>query len=469
MLSLPNELLLSTINSAFPCRQQIIRSLAILLSLKTSKNIVLYGSNATGKSAIAKAVLGLLSKSLPNQGTTLRHAIIRTAECITPRHLVEKTVRAVADVVGYKASNRCESTSQMVNELEKMAFWMQSQHSYPSSRLVLAFDGIDRQSMHTAALPALAKLAELIPGVTCVFIVTNAMNGFLHAPGVPHIHFPSYTKAELQQILSHIVPTPQLSGGEGETKDVWFRFCGIVWDSLSKHSSADLVSMRSLCFRLWPRFIRPILDGTHTAKEFSKVMVVSKYLFQDEAALVPSIVSEAKIPIGTDVPRTMPHGIASQLPYYSRLLLVAAYFASHNKPATDQLFFMKGAAPKRRKKGGGTAKTRTSISNHRKISRKLLGPQAFIMERMLAIFSAILADADGRGKYAKGRAFGDVAGSSDVQMAIATLMSLRLIIKTSNSGDVLEGTSKYRVAVNWDVIRAVARSVGVEPEDYLEE
>jgi len=302
-----------------------------------------------------------------------------------------------------------------------------------------------------------------------VFIVTNALNGFLHTSGVPHLHFPSYTKADLQQILSHALPTPGLPGGVNETKDVWYRFCGITWDSLSKHSYADLLSMRSLCLRLWPKFVRPILDGTHSAKEFSKIMVVSKYLFQDEAALVPSIVFEPRAANGTLLLQPKPQGMASQLPYYSRLLLVAAYFASHNKPATDQLFFMKGAAAKRRKKGGGTAKSRTSISKHRKISRKLLGPQAFTLERMLAIFHAILTDADGRGKYLKGRASGGVAGSSDIQMAVATLVSLRLVIKTSNSGDVLEGGTKYRVAVNWDVIRAVARSVGVEPEDYLDD
>lgn len=302
-----------------------------------------------------------------------------------------------------------------------------------------------------------------------MFIVTNALSGFLPTRGVPHIHFPSYTKAELQQILSQSLPTPQLPGGVDETKDVWYRFCGITWDSLSKHSYADLISMRSLCLRLWPKFVLPILDGTHSAKEFSKVMVVSKYLFQDETALVPNIIFQPKATNGTLAPQAKPLGMAAQLPYFSRLLLVAAYFASHNKPATDQLFFMKGAAAKRRKKGGGTAKTRTGISKHRKISRKLLGPQAFILERMQAIFHAILADANGRGKYSKGRGASDVAGSSDVQMAIATLASLRLIIKTSNSGDVLEGGSKYRVAVNWDVIRVVARSVGVEPEDYLED
>ena len=389
VFSLPNELLVSAIASRFPCRHAIIRSLVTLLSIKATKNIVLYGLNATGKSAITKTVLEKLSMSEGLHKTEhLRYTIIKTAECITSRHLMEKTVKAVADALGYRASNRCENTSQLVNELEKMFHWSQLQNPDEVGRLVLVFDGIDQQYVHTPTLPALAKLGELvcicahylwhaligfkIPGITCIFIVTNALNGFLHVPGVPHIHFPSYTKADLQQILSHDLPTPQLPGGVDETTDVWYRFCGITWDSLSKHSYADLTSMRSLCLRLWPKFVRPILDGTHSAKEFSKVMVVSKYLFQDETSLVPSILFEPKTHSGSLLPQTKTQGMVSQLPYYSRLLLVAAYFASHNKPATDQLFFMKGAAAKRRKKGGGTAKSRMSISKHRKISRKLL-------------------------------------------------------------------------------------------------
>lgn len=132
---------------------------------------------------------------------------------------------------------------------------------------------------------------------------------------------------------------------------------------------------------------------------------------------------------------------------------------------------MKGAASKRRKKGGGTALTkgRPGVTKHRKVSRKLLGPQAFVLERMVAIFHAIKADADDRGKYRKGHTA--VNGAADIQMAIATLASLRLLFKmgSANAADTLDGGSKYRVAVGWEVVRGIARSVGIEAEDYLAE
>lgn len=84
---------------------------------------------------------------------------------------------------------------------------------------------------------------------------------------------------------------------------------------------------------------------------------------------------------------------------------------------------------------------------------------------MLAIFHCIREDA-GRGGLRKG---GEESGSADVQMAVATLASLRLLVKmgAQNAGDMMEGACRYRVAVGWEVVRGVARSVGVEAEDYL--
>lgn len=309
-----------------------------------------------------------------------------------------------------------------------------------------------------------------------MFIVTAPRPNILHSPGAPQIHFPAYSKNELLQILSSVEPQPELPGGAKETKDIWNRFCTAVWDSLSKHAGRDIVSFRSLCLRLWPKFVAPVLDGSLAATPFSRLFTANRSLFQNDSALVPSIVpgTSGKSMIAVNSTQAQTNGkypgIGTQLPYYSRLLLVAAYLASFNPPRTDQLFFMKSAAAKRRKKGGGTALTkgRPGVTKHRKISRKLLGPQAFILERMLAIFHAIKEDADGRGRLGTGRV---TSGAADIQMAIATLASLRLLVKVGavNAADTLDGGSKYRVTIGWEVVRSIARSVGVEAEDYLAE
>jgi origin recognition complex subunit 5 len=302
-----------------------------------------------------------------------------------------------------------------------------------------------------------------IPHLTTIFITTSPRPNFLHTPGVPHISFPAYTKPELLSVLSLTTPSPLLPKGLQETQDTWSRFCSAVWDSIAKHSSRSLLSFRDLCLTLWPKFIAPILSNQLSAQPFSKLLLANRALFQNDGVVVHNTVSTST---STD---TSKKGIGTELPYYSRLLLVASYLASFNRPQTDSVFFMKTSSSRRRKRGGGTALTKTSskpgVTKHRKIARRLLGPQAFILERMLAIFHAIKADATG----GKGR--GRVEGSADIYSAIATLASLRLLVKLGpgNANDSLEGGARYRVAVGWEVVRGVARSVGVEVEDYLAE
>ena len=94
---------------------------------------------------------------------SLRFAIIKSAECITGRHLLEQTVGAVAKTVEWKGNiGRCENLSQLVVELSRLlSSWTtmgEEQH-----RFVLVFDGIDRQrDAPPTLLPALARLGEIV-------------------------------------------------------------------------------------------------------------------------------------------------------------------------------------------------------------------------------------------------------------------------------------------------------------------
>ena len=80
------------------------------------------------------------------------------------------------------------------------------------------------------------------------------------------------------------------------------------------------------------------------------------------------------------------------------------------------------------------------------------------MERLLAIFHAIRIDAGGAVGW---------SSTADILMAIATLTSLRLMVKTSAVADPLDASTKWKVNIGWDVVRGMARSVGVEVEDFL--
>lgn len=142
-----------------------------------SQNIVLYGLEATGKSAITKALLEALSTNRLSDGTpveiesedNLRCAIVKSAECITGRHLLEQTVGAVAKAVEAEGKiGRSENLAQLVVTLQKLVEgWTAESSEDGRHRLVLVFDGIDRQrDAPLTLLPALARLGEVVSSQT---------------------------------------------------------------------------------------------------------------------------------------------------------------------------------------------------------------------------------------------------------------------------------------------------------------
>jgi origin recognition complex subunit 5 len=351
--------------------------------------------------------------------------------------------------------------------------------------------------------------AAKIQNLTTIFVITSPRPHFLHNPGAPHIHFSSYTKPEAIAIVSRSVPSIYLSSpleptstpdsddlvidGEEddaiprptakETADLYTRFLSAVWDTFAKYSGRDILSFRRIALILWPRFTAPVREGIYGPKEFQRLLVSQRPLFRDESLLIPSIIGTSlptpppttstpaqsqQITTTTSKPASNPLAAKSALPtpplpYTSRLLLIAAYLASYTPARLDPIIFAKSSSlsKKRRKNLGGTAtKPRPGTAARRRLNRKLLGPQAFVMERCLAIFWAL------RGEANAGKA---ESGGADVLASVATLGSLRLLGKTSRVVDPLEGGCKWKVNVGWEVVRGVGRSVGIEVEEWIVE
>ena len=200
-------------------------------------------------------------------------------------------------------------------------------------------------------------------------------------------------------------------------------------------------------------------------------MVKNRGLFQSETALVDTIVPVKATAHNANASKRkllrffyarlqllIRYTIAApyNLPYYPSHLLLASYLTSYNPPKYDITLFSKSSLSKRRKRGGGTALTSHRVSKHRRVSRKILGPQPFPLERLLAIFHAILPHT-----YP--------GGAADVMCQLATLAGLRLVIKSGGTGDILEGATKWKVNVGWEFVRGVASGVEFDIENYLHE
>ncbi|GAB1313067.1 Origin recognition complex subunit 5 [Madurella fahalii] len=486
LFQLPDELIITTLAQRFPCRETQIRSLATLLYpiAAPCRNLVIYGTEATGKSAITAALLPRLAGQSGDGGPSLRYAIVNSVECITARHLYETVVGKVADALEWDAApSRCETASQLTVELSKMLRYTPRPDNF---RFVLILDGIDRQrdAPHTL-LPALARLSEIIPSLTAVFIVTSPAPNFLRTSFVPHLHFPTYTKPEFISILSTSPPPPLPNTTAQETADLWSRFASAVHDALVRAASRTLPSLQHACTALWPRFTAPIHAGTHSAREFSKLLVAARMHFQDERLLDPGVVVAARNPqhhqpgkpataatatataTATAAVAAAKTDLATLLPPTPRLLLLASYLASHNATRHDLVLFSTHHHGRRRRRGGGG--DIAGRSKHKKIARKLLGAHVFVLERMLAIFAAVREEWEARSHYVREeKEEGMGHGDADIGMAIATLASLRLLVRVGGTGgDLMDCGGKWRVNVGWEVVRGLGRSMGVEVEEWL--
>ena len=135
----------------------------------------------------------------------------------------------------------------------------------------------------------------------------------MHASGAPHVYFPAYSRAESLTIVTRAPPPIDKPNSDNDPEDVldvsrvsdedlswlWSRFCGAAWDALAKGTAKDVVSFRAICERLWQAFVRPIVDGAYGIREFSKLMIRNRGLFQGEDHLTDSIaispVAETKV------------------------------------------------------------------------------------------------------------------------------------------------------------------------------
>ena len=203
--------------------------------------------------------------------------------------------------------------------------------------------------------------------------------------------------------------------------------------------------------KLWRPFVGPVTTGEFGTRDFSRLLVHQRRLFQGEGVLVDSILKDDGM-----AGKVKTH----ELPYYAKWLLIAAYLASFNPPKMDALYFMKSTERKRKKKGGGTARSGGGrVSQQRKVARHLLAPSAFGLDRLLAILHAILPH--------------DLRTTIDVYTQIATLSGLRLLTRSGGLGssDPLEPGGKWRVGsvVTWEYVQALTRSLKFEITDYVAE
>ncbi|OQD97046.1 hypothetical protein PENSOL_c013G02218 [Penicillium solitum] len=522
---LPKEVA-SSLSTQWPCRDVQMRQLASLLSpdVPSPSTLVVHGISATCKSTILRAVLATLE---------VPHAIVRSSECITGRHLLTKIIWNTLEALGKKeeweksGKGRCEHVSGLAVLLEEC---LAARPVENQGKFVLVLDEIDRQreAPHTL-LSALARLGEIIPSLCVVLVLSSTPRPlFLQSAAVPHVSFPPYTRKEaIHIILSSNAPV--VDGLPDETSSrVYPYFVSTVYDSLVGPTAGSIPDFRSICDRLWPRFVAPVVNGEtppggNNEWDFSRLLVKNRVIFrhQGESALVHRIVPD-ETPAGAKrapLAKTLMPSALPSLPYFSTLILTSAYLASHTPQRLDTIFFSKFSSsslsarnkrahhrrrlkvlsqaqaeerqaanddPSTPKKGKRTKTriTKSTLSSAFATSSAttsaigggagIAGPstiltaRSFPLERLLAIYHAI----DPNPPATPLR----VAAVSDrIYAELATLRRLRLVVPaashnamaTSSGNTTADAGDKWCVNVSGEWVGELAKGIGVEVGEWL--
>ncbi|KAF1844489.1 uncharacterized protein K460DRAFT_285206 [Cucurbitaria berberidis CBS 394.84] len=479
---LPDEIIAQLI-SEYQCRDQQIHNLAALYSshLPSPPCLDVYGLTATGKSSILASFFQLSSIS---------HTIINVRECITARHLLERIVAASVDALEEFHDEKLDRRSYARTENLSALCVHLGNLLEGRGKFVLVLDAVDKLREGGGTLiAALARLGETVPNLSLILSTTLPLTpSTLHSSSISFLHFPSYTRSQLLAILGANPPKifltpPSLETFPDYTPDLaaeddawlWNRFLTTVYDSLSKHTGRDLISFRSCAMKLWRPFVEPVVSGQFGTRDFSRLMVNRRHLFQLEDSVLDRILDPNTASTSSQTATSTASGLPEpatpskqrqakmtvhDLPYYTTHLLIAAYLASYNPSRTDVTYFMKHTDKRKNKRRAPSAasfsmSSKRTGSKVRKISRHLLTPSPFPLDRLFAIFRALLVDS--------------VPQVADLYTQIATLTSMRLLVRAGGAGsnDALEMGGKWRVNFGWEYARALGRSVNLEVGEYL--
>lgn len=325
---------------------------------------------------------------------------------------------------------------------------------------------------------------------------------------------------------------PVVEGLPDETTTrIYPHFVTTIYDTLVGPTAGSIPAFKSICERLWPQFVAPVVQGEvpqggGTEWDFPRLLLKNRALFrhQGESALVHRIVPDSA-PSKTSRAPLAPTPASSalpSLPYFSTLILTSAYLASHTPQRLDTIFFSKFSSsslsarnkrahhrrrlkvlsqaqaeerqaanddpstPNKKGKRTKTRITKSTLSSAFATSSAttsavgggagITGPSTiltarpFPLERLLAIYHAI--DPNPPANPIRTGAVAD-----QIYAELATLRRLRLVVPASGhhvgfasmgSGNTsADAGEKWCVNVSGDWIGELAKGIGVEVGEWL--
>ncbi|XP_030853310.1 origin recognition complex subunit 5-like [Strongylocentrotus purpuratus] len=439
--SVDAKVLANELEEQLPCRG---KQIALLLSLAGQPNhatcpaIFVYGHSATGKSAVVHSILE--SYSAPR-------AIVNCVEWQSQKQLFEEILNQVAEAGpspenGFTQYARCDNANDFVRLLKGVV-----QEKGIEETVYIVLDKAERlRFMEGHILPAFLRLSELSECNVCVIMLSQIVwEKFRCGTGYCEpviIHFPDYTKNEILEIIASDPPA-------GFKCTFYASYLNLLL-SIFYMACRDLNEIRHLAQLNFQKYIEPITKGEATVDDAHKLWRnIEPHLKKALQTIYLREVSSSQwekyqqeVSSHASLPTMLSARAHVELPFYSKFLLIAAYLASYNPARTDRRFFSKHH---------GKIKKSAKVSKKEVIAEFLLGPKAFPLDRLMAIFYSVV---DAR-----------VAPSANIFSQISSLVTLQLLSHVGHD-DQLD-VPKYKCTVSLDFIRSIARTVNFDIIRYL--
>ncbi|XP_032361420.1 origin recognition complex subunit 5 [Etheostoma spectabile] len=419
-----------------PCREV---QTGMLLSLMgqphqySYPSIFIYGHRASGKSHVMHVLLKELE---------LPHATVSCVECVSVALLFEQVLLAFFGCAATSLLPRSASLSDFVRVYRQQC----SQAPAKQTRYIVMEKAELLRDTDANLLPALLRLQELVEdNITIILLSEIVWDKFRPNTGCFEpllLHFPDYSKGELQKILSQ----DRHPSYSDEFYSSYINILLGVFYSVCR----DLRELRHLAALNFSKFCEPLEEGkvkeTDTHKLWRNIEPHLKKAMQTVYLREVSSVQWEQMQQMEEKENGALRGLSAhthvELPYYSKFLLIAAYLASYNPARTDKRFFLKHH---------GKIRKTNFLKKNEKTSNHLLGPKPFPLDRLLAIFYSVV---DSR-----------VAPTASIFSQISSLVTLQLLTQVSHD-DQLDAP-KYKCAVSMDFICAISRTVNFEIVKYL--
>ncbi|KAL0055795.1 hypothetical protein WJX82_004387 [Trebouxia sp. C0006] len=440
----------SALTKRWPGREVQIQRLVSGVSTAGAPLLFVYGPSSTGKTSVVRDVLREL------QHTT---AYVNCAEWTRARPLLQSILsqlkgkkRKAAE--GYTLDCKCENAAEFLAQLPGVA-----PPQKPAKYIVV--DHVERIA-DSDLLAVLLKAREITGASVGLILISSVSWGSsiyecdtLRVVRPMQLAFPAYEDDVLTKITALGCP-PE------EDVESYVRFIGSYMYDFAR-VSRRLEDLQKVIQHLYPVYLQPVRDGKIERDNATALFAAFAPHFREAVANFTSGAAAATFVPKQHKPRADAKptgGLDFELPYNSKLLLLAAYIASRNRPNLDKRLFDTGPGKRRRKNAMASDRQAEGAKE-----AQLQGPITFPQERLLSYFWNLLKN-EGADDHAA--AWDERAAqqqqSAEVFMLLRSLVSLRLLSQAS--GDMLDD-GKYQCNIKDELAQKLAHNLKIDLSIYL--